>query len=138
MGNIFDLDAPTRITGYARCVPGPVRRLDAGIMPSDNLLLRWQAPRGVRISGYRIERTREGREYELIGETTRNLFYVRNPAPGEPWFYRVTGFNARGAGGFRLVWLYRRADLIVPGGPNRYHLLQPVMALPGLRVTVCE
>jgi hypothetical protein len=138
MGNIFDLESPTRITGFARRVPGPVRRLDAVITPRGTLVLRWQAPRGVRISGYRIERTRAGREYGLIGETTAPMFYIYHAPPGEPWFYRVTAWNARGAGEFRLVWLFRRADRFVPGGHNRHHLLQSVIAQPGLRVTVCE
>ena len=139
MGNIFDLDSPTRIAGFARRVPGPVRRLDAGPLPGGTLLLRWKAPLGgTFITAYRIERTREGRDYELLGETTRKVFFVRNPPVGEPWFYRVTAFNARGAGGFRLVWLFRRGDRFIPGGQNQNDLLTPIAVVPGLQVNIWE
>ena len=39
--------------------------------------------------------------------------------------------NARGTGGCRLVWLYRRSERAKP-------LIVPVAVVPGLRVTVCE
>ena len=132
MGNIFDLDSPTIISGFARCVPGPVRRLDACGYPHGSLMLRWKRPAGgAHISGYRIERTREGREYEWLGETRNLVYFVKDVPLDEPWFYRVRAFNLRGPGGFRLVWLFRLAS-------NGKKLLTPIAAIPGLRMDICE
>ena len=133
MGNIFDLDSPVlRVSGFTRRVPGPVRRLDACPCPAGSLMLRWKPPAGGGyITGYRIERTREGREYEMVGETTSLMFFVKNIPPDEAWFYRVTTFNLRGNGGFRLVWLFRQSS-------NGRILLQPIAALPGLRMEIWE
>ena len=95
-------------------------------------MLRWKPPvGGACITGYRIERTREGREYETLGETQRPIFFVKQVALDEPWFYRVTAFNARGPGGFRLVWLFR------PSSDGKI-LLTPIAVLPGLRMDICE
>lgn len=139
MGNIFELDEPMRVSGFARCVPGPVRRLDAGTLSNGTLLLRWKAPVGGSfISGYCIERTREGREYEVLGETRKTVFFARGVPPGEPWFYRVRAFNAKGDGAFRLVWLFRRHDPVAENDSHRNHLLMPVAVIPGLQVTVFE
>ena len=132
MGNIFDLETPIIVAGYTRRIPGPVRRLSACPCPTGSLMLRWKPPAGgAFITGYRIERTCEGREYELLGETKRLVFFVNNVRSDEPWFYRVTAFNMRGAGGFGLVWLFRRSN----EGKN---MLMPVAAVPGLRVNICE
>lgn len=138
MGNIFELETPTLILGFARRVPSPVRRLDAIATARGTLVLRWKVPVGVCVSGYRIERTREGRDYELIGETTATEFFIYHPPPGESWFYRVTAFNARGAGGFRLVWLFRRGDRFIAGGHNQNDLLMPIAVIPSLRVNIWE
>ena len=95
-------------------------------------MLRWKPPAcGAFITGYRIERTREGREYEPLGETKRMVFFVEGVAFDEPWFYRVTAFNARGTGRFRLVWLFRQSR---SGKP----MLMPIAAVPGLRVSIWE
>ena len=95
-------------------------------------MLRWKPPAGgAFITGYRVERTREGREYETLGETRHPVFYVKNVALDEPWFYRVTAFNRRGQGGFRLVWLFRPSS-------NGQILLTPIAALPGLSMDICE
>ena len=114
-----------------RTRPGPVRKLDARPGMPGTLMLRWQPPAGGKATGFRIERTREGRVYEPVGEARNPIFFVKDAPLDEPWFYRVTAFNARGAGGCKLVWLYRRP---MQGKP----LIVPVAVVPGLRVTVCE
>lgn len=114
-----------------RARPGPVRRLEARPYGPGTLVLYWQRPAGGRVVGYRIERTREGREYERVGETRNPIFFVREAPLDEPWFYRVTAYNARGAGRCKLVWLYRWSERGKP-------LIVPVAVVPGLRVTVCE
>jgi hypothetical protein len=111
-----------------------VRSLFASEQGDHDLLLSWVRPAGgARVDGYRVERTRRGHEYELIGETNRTGFTVRNPPPGEAWFYRVTAFNARGTGNFRMVYLYRR-----PKDGFQIAILKPVPAKPGLRVEIFE
>lgn len=93
-------------------------------------MLRWKRPAGgTFISGYRIERTREGRNYETLGETGRLVFYVRNIPLDDPWFYRVTAFNIRGDGGARLVWLFRQSS-------SGEILLLPIAVVPDLRVNI--
>ncbi len=136
MGTIYDLETTTRISGFARRVPDPVRWLDAVATPRGNLVLRWKAPVGVCVSAYRIERTREGRDYELIGETTATEFFIYNPPPGESWFYRVTAFNSCGCSGSRLVWLFCRGDRFIAGDHNQDGLLMPVAVVPGLQVNI--
>lgn len=132
MGQLVDLDSPATVSGFTRRVPSPVQRLDAFHAPPSALGLRWRPPAGgALISGYRIARTREGRAYETIGETQQSAFFVRDVPMDEAWFYRVTAFNARGSGGFRLVWLCRQSS----AGRT---LIVPITALPGLRVTVWE
>jgi hypothetical protein len=69
--------------------------------------------------------------YEPVGEARNPIFFVKCAPLDEPWFYRVTAFNARGSGGCKLVWLYRRP---MRGKP----LIVPVVVVPGLCVTVCE
>ena len=88
------------------------------------------------MSGYRIERTREGREYELVGEITGPGWFLVDAPPGEAWFYRVTAFNAKGAGHFRLVWLFRRGDRFQRGGHNLDNFLTAILAGPGLQMDV--
>lgn len=114
-----------------RARPGPVRKLEARPGIPGTLVLYWQRHAGGRVVGYRIERTREGREYGPVGETRNQIFFVRDAPLDEPWFYRVTAYNARGAGRCKLVWLYRRSERGKP-------LIVPVAVVPGLRVTVCE
>ncbi len=95
-------------------------------------MLRWKPPTGGgSVTGYRIERTREGRAYEWLGETKHPVFFVKNVPADEPWFYRVTAFNARGSAACRLVWLFRRTS-------SGKRLLLPVVVRPGLRVTIWE
>lgn len=83
--------------------PGPVRDFRA-MRLRGRLFLRWLPPRGARLQGYRIERTREGRDYEPVATVEGEQVFVPLPDKGEPWFYRVTPFNESGDGGFRLVW----------------------------------
>jgi hypothetical protein len=68
------------------------------------ILLRWSPPRGSQVTAYRIDRTREGREYVAVTETPMTFHYIVPPPIESPWFYRVTPYNERGEGGFRLVW----------------------------------
>ena len=115
--------------------PGPVRKL-AAVECSRGLVLRWLRPIGSRVDGYRIERTREGRIYEPVAETTQTQFLVPRPPLREPWFYRVQAWNARGEGGYHGVYLYQRR-----GWSRRTRagsIIQYVAAVPGLRVTVYE
>lgn len=137
MGNIFDFDSPAKMSGFAPRVPGSVRKFNAVATPRGDLVLRWKPPRGASVTAYRIERTREGREYEPVGEVTEGFFVV-NPSPGEPWFYRVTAFNARGSGGFAWVAFFRRGDRFLRGGQNRDSLLHHIPVKPGRQVNVWE
>lgn len=139
MGFQIDLDpihAPVRFT---RRAPGAVRRLDAREHPGGDLTLRWLPPSGItHIEGYRVERTREGREYELLAETDELEFTVANPQPGEPWFYRVTAFNLHGVGRARMVFFHRRAARLRPRGPILRCISVPVPVIPGVRVAISE
>lgn len=137
MGNIVDLDSPTIVSGFARRVPGPVRKFQAVAAANGRLVLRWQSPGGTPVSGYRIERTREGRIYELLAEVMEG-FAVLDPTPAEPWFYRVVAFNSRGPGGSKWVCFYRRGDRFLRGGHNLDSLLQHIPVKSGLKVTICE
>ena len=115
--------------------PGPVRKLVA-VQCSRGLVLRWVRPVGSRVEGYRIDRTREGRDYEPVAEITGTQLLVRRPPWREPWFYRVRAWNARGEGGYYGVYLYQRR-----GWSRRTRtgsIIQYVAAIPGLRVTVSE
>lgn len=93
-----------------------------------NWIASWTS---VIATGYRIERTREGRDHEIIGETGQLLFFVINIPLDEPWFYRVKAFNLRGDGGFRLVWLFRQSS-------SGKFLLISIAAMPGLHVSFWE
>lgn len=115
--------------------PGPVRKLDA-VECSRGLVLRWLRPIGSRVDGYRIERTREGRIYEPVVETTDTLFLVLRPPLREPWFYRVRAWNARGEGGYKGVFLYERRGWRPRTGRRGW--LQYVAVIPGLRVTITD
>jgi hypothetical protein len=81
------------------------------------------------VDGYRIERTRDGRAYELIGETVNIYFVWRDVRLHDGWFYRVTAFNARGQGRAQWVFFYLR---------RRNPILQIVPVRPGLRVGIYE
>lgn len=132
MGYIFDLENPARIETFTPRVPGPVRRLDAFTTPSGALALRWRPPAGgTYINGYCIERTKEGRRYELIGKSTLTAFFIRPDLSEGPWFYRVIAFNLRGVGSQRIVWLFGRSQR---GGK----ILLPIAAIPGLRIQIYE
>jgi len=89
-----------------------------------------------RITGYRIERTREGRDYELLAETTRTDWFIYDPPPGEAWFYRVTAYNNRGAGPFRMVILYRHGRPAAPGQEPLRNRILNIPALPGLKIDI--
>ena len=139
MGFQIDLDpihAPVRFT---RRAPGAVPRLDAREHPGRDLALWWLPPSGItHIEGYRVERTREGREYELLAETDGLEFTVTNPQPGEPWFYRVSAFNMHGTGRARMVFFHRRADRLRPRGPILRTMSFPIPVSPGTRLQITE
>lgn len=138
MGNIADLDHPYSPGLYrAKRLPGSVHRLNAFVMCDHVLVLRWQKPKGKSwLTGYRIERTREGRDYELLSETTRIDWFIYDPPPGEAWFYRVTAYNNRGAGPFRMVILYRHGRPAAPGQEPLRNRILNIPALPGLKIDI--
>ena len=139
MGFQIDLDQITAPAHFIRRAPDPLRRLTAREHPGGDLALHWQPPaRTTRIDGYRVERTREGRVYELLGVTDELEFTVTQPTPGEPWFYRVTAFNLRGIGRARLVYFHRRAVRLRPRGPILRCMSFPVPVFPGLRLRIFE
>ena len=139
MGFQIDLDEIRPPVHLDRRTPGPVRRLNGREEPGGDLKLWWLRPAGgAWIDGYRIERTREGRNYELLSVTDELQHTVATPERGEPWFYRVTAFNGRGIGRARLVFLHRPAVRLRPRGrilPCKT-LLIPV--IPGVRVNISE
>lgn len=115
--------------------PGAVHQFSAR-EGQRGLVLHWLPPVRSRVEGYRIERTREGRHYEPVAETTETRLLVPRPPLREPWFYRVRAWNAQGEGGFRGVYLYQRRGWSRRTGSGS--VLQYVAVIPGLRVTVSE
>lgn len=139
MGFQIDLDTITAPVHFTHRAPGSVRRLSAREHLGGDLSLHWQAPARVeRIDGYRVERTREGRVYELLGITDELEFTVAQPVPGEPWFYRVSAFNFRGIGRARMVYFHRRAMRLRPRGPILRCMSFPVPVRPGRRMEIME
>ena len=99
---------------------------------SQGLDLTWRPPAGGGpVLRYRIERTREGRVYEVMKEWRRCEFFF-SPEPGEPWFYRVTAVNERGAGRARFVIFFCRVSR------DGHAILQTIPVLPGVRITISE
>lgn len=95
------------------------------------VIFKWQPPPGrVPVDGYLVERTRDGRDYEVIGRPVTLGFVMGSPALNEPWFYRATAFNARGQGPAELVFFYLRRER------NSMFLRVPVR--PGLQVVINE
>ena len=139
MGFQIDLDFIRPRIHFTRRAPGAVRDLDAHEEPCGDLTLRWLPPfGGTWIDGYRIERTREGRKYELLAETDGLQFTIVNPERGEPWFYRVTAFNVRGVGRARRVYFHRRAVPLHPRGRILRCMSFPIPAIPGVRLNIME
>ena len=93
------------------------------------LRLEWRRTGGADF--YRIERTRDGREYECLGETRDTGFFHRVTVCRDPWFYRVTAVNCRGGGTARMVWFFERRG-------NGRNCLRAVPVRPGLRVNIYE
>ncbi len=139
MGTQIELDSHPAPIHFVRRPPGPVRRLNAAENRDGSLKLFWEAPAGItRVDGYRIERTPEGQTYELIGETPALEFTIAQPVPGEPWFYRVTAFNLRGAGEAKQVFFHRRACRLHPRGPDLECISMPIPIIPGVQVNISE
>jgi len=142
MGLLAELETVSPPRSFVRRRPGPIRRLSAGEQRHGDLRLVWQAPTGdTPVTGYRVERTREGRHYELLGETTWTHFTVPRPARRDPRFYRVTAFNLRGGGRAKLMWFFERR--LRHWRPGRHHdpgmsLSQRIPVAPGLRVSMNE
>lgn len=112
-------------------LPGAVAELSCAPTRTGKLLFTWQPPRGgLLVDGYRIERTRDGRDYEPLAETETKNWVLPPVSFNDGWFYRVTAFNARGQGPARWVFFYlrRRRDSIFVSVPVK----------PGLRVNISE
>jgi len=131
MGHLYELTPDFTPRNFCHAKPGPVRRYAAQATTRGGLCLQWHPPAGGRAEFYRIERTRDGHDYETVGETTETCFHYRDPERGEPWFYRVTAVNGRGGGAARLVWFFLRRG-------NSRGCLLPVPVRPGLRVNICS
>lgn len=131
MGQLVDLDSSSPQFVFTRRVPGPVRRLQATVSSRGHLVLQWLPPAGGCAARYRIESTREGKHYKLIGETDTEWFCVHNVPQRESIFYRVVAVNNRGIGRCKLLWFCQRR------GGNK-SLLMPIVPLPGVRLNICE
>ena len=131
MGNIYDPTDAFVPCHWCRAHPGPVRGLRAVATFRGHLVLDWCAPAGAAAQFYRIERTREGRHYETLLEQPFPWCCLKDAPPKEPWFYRVTAVNARGAGEARKVYFFQRFG----NGKSR---LLAVPVRPGLRVVINE
>ena len=106
MGQLHELTEPFTLLMYQRARPGPVRMFTAKSGTRGRLLLEWRP--AARAQFYRIERTREGRDYVLLDETRETFFYLVNIPLHDKWFYRVVAVNSRGAGKAKLVWFFER------------------------------
>ena len=131
MGYSYDLMEPVLPRIFRRSVPGPVRCLKAAVSQSGALVLQWTKPAGSAATSYRVERTRDGRNYELLFETVELWCLIEEAPLREPWFYRVTAANTWGVGKANRVWFFQRAA-------NRLSRLLPVPVIPNLRVNICE
>ena len=139
MGIQFDFDSAPAPVHYLRRVPGPVGHLNATERFGGNLRLHWKPPLGgTHLDGYRVERTREGRVYEQLGDTKAQQFTIVNPAQGKPWFYRVTAFNVRGVGRAKQVYFHQRARRLRPRGPLVRTLSFPIPVIPGRGVKIMQ
>lgn len=132
MGHIYELTGSSFVPrAGCRARPGPVRGLRAVATFRGHLVLEWRSPAGAAAAFYRVERTREGHNYETLIETQSTWVCLKDAPPKEPWFYRITGVNARGAGKARKVYLFQRF------GNGRSRLL-PIPVRPGVRVNIYE
>ena len=139
MGIQFDFDSAPAPVHHVRRVPGPVRHLNATEQFAGNLTLHWEPPLGgTHLDGYRVERTREGRVCEPLGDTKAREFTITKPVPGESWFYRVTAFNVRGDGRVTQVFFHRRASRVRSRGPILRTLSFPIPVTPGRGVGIME
>jgi hypothetical protein len=111
MGQLHELELAETFKPplFNRRVPGPVRQLTAVANHRGHLVFQWRPPAGGRAAFYRVERTREGRDYEAVLETDTGWCYIKDAPWHEPWFYRVSAVNARGAGRAKQVWFFQRA-----------------------------
>ena len=113
-----------------RRVPGAVTGLRCRARRAGELIFFWESPAGsTPVNGYRLERTRDGRAYEPVAETTEKSLVLSHVPLHDGWFYRVSAFNARGQGSAEWVYFYLR---------RRDPILQLVPVRPGLRVNICE
>ena len=129
MGQLHELTENFTPVTFCRAKPGPVRRLMAHANFRGKLILQWQRPRGSRVLFYRIERSRDGRAYELVAETPVEWFCWNDAPRGEPWFYRVVAVNVRGAGREKCVWFFQR----IGNGKSR---LEFIPLVPGLSISI--
>jgi hypothetical protein len=131
MGNIYDLTDSFVPQICCRARPGPVRGLRAVASARGDLVLEWRPPAGAAARFYRVERTREGRDYEAVLETKIAWCCIKDAPPKAPWFYRVTAVNERGAGTAERVYFFQRF------GKGHSRLL-PVPVRAGLHVVINE
>lgn len=116
-------------------LPGPVRQLYVHERRGA-LMLRWLPPRGSQVAGYRIDRTREGRDYETVTETSHTQVFLPKPPLHESWFYRVRALNVRGVGGYKWVCLYQRRGWSTR--TKSASVIQHLPVIPGLRINIFE
>ncbi len=139
MGTQIELDSSPAPIHFVRRPPGWVRRLNGTEQPDGTLKLFWEPPTGIsRVDGYRIQRTREGQNYELVGETQELEFTIGHAMPGDPWFYQVMAFNHRGEGWAKWVYFRRRDERFPPRGRKFVGLSFPFPVSPGGRVEIFE
>ena len=112
-----------------RRVPGPLSVIWCRQTLAGGLMFAWQRPRGM-VDGYRLERTRDGKKYELLAETESEGVSLPPVAKNQPWIYRVTAFNCQGQGLAPWMYFYLRR--------HKPLLLRVPVHRPALRVVINE
>src|SRR3989442_2527747 len=94
----LDLAAPW-LNPAPRRAPDAVAALWCRPTRAGGLMFAWQRPRGrAHVAGYRLERTRDGKDYEEIAEAEAEGIGLPPLALGEGWVYPVSAFNSWGQG----------------------------------------
>lgn len=107
-------------------VPGAPQSVATEPQGADAIEVSWIAPQsdgGAAVTGYLVERSTDGNEWELAGDATgRSLVDSGLPA-GSNFRYRVAATNAAGAGQFSRV--AEATTLSTPGAPTLSEPLTP-------------